>query len=167
MTPKKLKSFGLALIVVIASAIGVATAHAAASYLLAYPKAGYETSSSVFTLKADTTSVDVVRYYSKFSYAHLAYQGTTTFTVSLISGATITSFDISPHSYGLNVTATKSGANLTFSVPQVNSRYLLVRISIAFQGGLALYYYTRRRHVETFLRETPAWIRRQLLELNH
>ena len=129
MTPKKLKSFGLALIVVIASAIGVATAHAAASYLLAYPKAGYETSSSVFTLKADTTSVDVVRYYSKFSYAHLAYQGTTTFTVSLISGATITSFDISPHSYGLNVTATKSGANLTFSVPQVNSRYLLVRIS--------------------------------------
>ena len=84
MTPKKLKSFGLALIVVIASAIGVATAHAAASYLLAYPKAGYETSSSVFTLKADTTSVDVVRYYSKFSYAHLAYQGTTTFTVSIL-----------------------------------------------------------------------------------
>ena len=52
-----------------------------------------------------------------------------TFTVSLKSGATITSFDISPHSYGLNATATKSGANLTFSVPQVKSRYLAVKIS--------------------------------------
>ncbi len=114
--------------VLIASAIGTAT-HAAASYLLAYPKASYETSSSVFTLKADNTSVDVVRYYNKYSCAHLAYEGTVTFTVSLKSGATITSFDISPHSYGLVATATKSGANLTFSVPQVKSRYLVVKIS--------------------------------------
>lgn len=115
--------------VLMASAIGSTNALAAASYLLAYPKAGYETSSSVFTLKADNTSVDVVHYFNEYSYAHLAYEGTVTFTVTLKSGATITSFDISPHSYGLDAVATKSGANLTFSVPQVNSRYLMVKIS--------------------------------------
>ena len=38
--------------------------------------------------------------------------------------------------------------------------------SLAFQGGLALYYYTRRRQVEAFVRETPDWVRRQLLELD-
>jgi Trk-type K+ transport system membrane component len=38
--------------------------------------------------------------------------------------------------------------------------------SAAFQGGLALYYHTRRRQVEAFVRETPDWVRRQLLELD-
>jgi hypothetical protein len=37
---------------------------------------------------------------------------------------------------------------------------------LLYCGGLALYYYTRRRHVEAFVRETPDWIRRQLLELD-
>ncbi len=129
ITVQKLKHCTLALLLLMTSVIGATSAHAAASYLLAYPKAGYETSSSVFTLKADNTSVDVVHYYNKYSYAHLAYQGTATFTVTLKSGAAITSFDISPHSCGLNAVAAKSGANLTFSVPQVNSRYLVVKIS--------------------------------------
>ncbi len=126
---QKLKGRALALLILTANATGAATADAAASYLLPYPKTSYEISSSVYTLKVDNASVDVVKYYNRYSYAHLAYEGTATFTVSLKSGATITSFDISPHSYGLNATATKSGANLTFTVPQVNSRYLVVKIS--------------------------------------
>ncbi len=133
MTPrmilKKLKRYALALLVLLAGAIGATTTDAAASYLLPYAKAAYETSSSVYTLKADNTAVDVVRYFNKYSYAHLAYEGTATFTVSLKSGAAITSFDISPHSYGLNAAAIKSGATLTFSVPQAKSRYLVVKIS--------------------------------------
>ena len=71
----------------------------------------------------------MVHYFNEYSYAHLAYEGTVTFTVTLKSGATITSFDISPHSYGLDAVATMSGANLIFSVAQANSRYLVVKIS--------------------------------------
>lgn len=41
--------------ILMTSAIGATSAHATATYLLAYPKAGYETSSSVYTLKADNT----------------------------------------------------------------------------------------------------------------
>lgn len=43
---------------------------------------------------------------------------------------------------------------------------LVIFLSVAYCGGLALYYYSRRRHVEAFHRETPDWIRRQLLELD-
>ena len=104
-----------------AGASAGASGDAGAPYLKAYSKAPYETSSSVFTLKVNGTSVDVVRYYNLYSYAHLAYEGPATFTVSLKSGTAITSFDISPHSYGLNAMATKNGPDLTFSRVQANS----------------------------------------------
>jgi hypothetical protein len=32
-------------------------------------------------------------------------------------------------------------------------------LSMLFQGGNALYYFTRRRHVEDFIAETPQWVR--------
>jgi hypothetical protein len=32
-------------------------------------------------------------------------------------------------------------------------------LSVIFQGGNALYYFTRRRHVEDFIAETPQWVR--------
>jgi hypothetical protein len=32
-------------------------------------------------------------------------------------------------------------------------------LSILFQGGNAFYYFTRRRHLENFVAETPAWVR--------
>jgi hypothetical protein len=32
-------------------------------------------------------------------------------------------------------------------------------LSAVFQGGTALYYFSRRRHVEDFVAETPAWVR--------
>jgi polygalacturonase len=126
--PNRSKGVAFLLMIVMAG-IGAAAANASALYLKAYAKASYETTSSVYTLKVDNTSVDVVKYFNKYSYAHLAYEGTATFAVTLKSGVTITSFDISPHSYGLNPTATKSGATLTFNLPQVDSRYLVVRIS--------------------------------------
>lgn len=42
---------------------------------------------------------------------------------------------------------------------------LVVLLSIVFQGGMALYYYTRRRYVDAFNRQTPAWIRRLFIEV--
>ncbi len=92
------KSRVLFFIGLMASLIIATSANAAATYLKAYTKAGYETSSSVFTLKVDNTPVDVVKYFNRYSYAHLAYEGAATFAVTLKSGSTITSFDISPHS---------------------------------------------------------------------
>ena len=41
---------------------------------------------------------------------------------------------------------------------------LVILLSAASQGGMALYYYTRRRHIEAFNRKTPPWIRRLLVE---
>ena len=35
----------------------------------------------------------------------------------------------------------------------------VIVVSVLFQGGNALYYFTRRRHVEDFIAETPQWVR--------
>jgi hypothetical protein len=35
----------------------------------------------------------------------------------------------------------------------------IIAISVVFQGFNSLYYFSRRKHVEAFLAETPAWIR--------
>lgn len=49
----------------------------------------------------------------------------------------------------------------------VRAFYLLVMLlSIILQGGLAWYYFTRRRHLEALQRSTPAWIRRLFEEVN-
>jgi hypothetical protein len=34
-----------------------------------------------------------------------------------------------------------------------------IALSVLFQGGNALYYFTRRRHVKDFIAETPQWVR--------
>jgi hypothetical protein len=34
-----------------------------------------------------------------------------------------------------------------------------IALSVLFQGGNALYYFTRRRHLDRFLAETPEWVR--------
>ncbi len=42
---------------------------------------------------------------------------------------------------------------------------LVIVLSAIFQGGLAVYYFSRRRYLEAAQRETPAWIRRVLTEV--
>ena len=42
---------------------------------------------------------------------------------------------------------------------------LVILVSAAFQGGMALYYFTRRKHVEAFNRETPEWVRKIFVEV--
>jgi hypothetical protein len=41
---------------------------------------------------------------------------------------------------------------------------LVIVVSIFSQGGLALYYFTRRKRLEAFARETPEWVRRLFIE---
>jgi hypothetical protein len=42
---------------------------------------------------------------------------------------------------------------------------LVIFFSAVFQGGMAAYYFTRRRHIESFNRKTPPWIRRLFVEI--
>ena len=42
---------------------------------------------------------------------------------------------------------------------------VLILVSVGFQGGLALYYFSRRKYVEAFNRETAEWVRKILLEV--
>jgi hypothetical protein len=41
---------------------------------------------------------------------------------------------------------------------------LVIILSVLFQGGLAYYYYTRRKFLDAFQREVPPWVRRLLVE---
>jgi hypothetical protein len=41
---------------------------------------------------------------------------------------------------------------------------LVIVLSVFFQGGLAYYYFTRRKFLEAFLRQVPPWVRRLLVE---
>ena len=41
---------------------------------------------------------------------------------------------------------------------------LVLVLSVLFQGGLAYYYFTRRKFLEAFQRQTPPWVRRLLVE---
>lgn len=66
-------------------------AHAAATYMIAYPAAPYDSASGSYTLKADNTTVPVSSYYDgRYSFGHLAFEGTTTFVLSTRDGAAIT-----------------------------------------------------------------------------
>lgn len=42
---------------------------------------------------------------------------------------------------------------------------LIIALSLAYQGGLAVYYFTRRKYLLAFRRDTPAWIERLLAAL--
>ena len=43
---------------------------------------------------------------------------------------------------------------------------LVIVLSMAVQGSLASYYFTRKRHLETLAQHTPAWIQRLFTELD-
>lgn len=120
------------LLAVLASAalLGIQQAHATATYMLAYPAAPYDGASGTYTLKADSTTIPVTAYYGgRYSFGHLAFEGTTTFVLSTRNGAAITSYNISPHDFG--ITGSVSGSHLTFSVTQGKSTYLIISVSTA------------------------------------
>jgi polygalacturonase len=77
-------------------------AHASATYLLAYPAAPYDTPSATYTLKADKTNIPLTSFYGgRYSFGHLAFQGTATFVLTVKCGQAITGYNISPHAFGV------------------------------------------------------------------
>ncbi len=81
--------------------------------MLAYPAAPYDGANGTYTLKADSTTIPVTSYYGgRYSFGHLAFEGTATFVLSTRNGAAITSYNISPHDFGIK--GSVSGANVTF-----------------------------------------------------
>ncbi len=89
-----------------------------------YPAPSYLATSTAYTLTVNSQSVDVRKNFD-YSFAQFSYSGTATFTITAKDN--IDSYDISPHSYG--VKATKSGKNLTFSLSQAKSRYLVIKVN--------------------------------------
>ena len=122
-------TFGTLLVLLALSFLGVSPAHATATYMLAYPAAPYDSPSGTYTLKADNTTIPVTSFYNgRYSYGHLAFQGTTTFTLTTTpSKGAITSYNISPHAFG--ITGSINGSSLTFSVTQHQSTYLIISVS--------------------------------------
>lgn len=100
------------------------------TYFKAYPKAEYEVTSSDYSVTVNGQSVDTVAYFEyqngvyRYSYAHLAYEGTAQFEIKNLHGD-ITDYNLSPHSYGIE--ATVSGDTISFSLEQKDSRYLVLR----------------------------------------
>ncbi|OCT15164.1 hypothetical protein A8709_13745 [Paenibacillus pectinilyticus] len=95
---------------------------ASAATVVTYPS--HFGTSSAYTLKVDSTTIRVARQFD-YSFAQLSYSGTGTFKVT--ASENITSYNISPHSYGIE--ATVSGKDLTFTLPQAGSRYLVIKIN--------------------------------------
>ena len=104
---------------------------ATATYFKAYKKANFEPTSKHYELKVNGQNVDVVSYYyDRFDYAHIAFEGTTTFEIKAKHGD-IQFYNVSPHSY--NIKSQVSGNTLKFDLTQAESRYLVIKITA---GGI-------------------------------
>ncbi|WP_337102549.1 RICIN domain-containing protein [Paenibacillus sp. YIM B09110] len=97
---------------------------ASAGTVVTYPTPAYFATSTAYSLSVDSTAVKVVKHFD-YSFAQFSYSGTSTFKVT--AKDTITSYNISPHSYGIS--ATVSGKDLTFTLPQAGSRYLVITVN--------------------------------------
>ncbi|WP_438347969.1 glycosyl hydrolase family 28-related protein [Paenibacillus sp. FA6] len=95
-----------------------------AATTVTYPTPSYFATSTAYSLKVDSTTVNVAKHFD-YSFAQLSYSGMATFKVTAKDN--ITSYNISPHSYGIS--ATVSGKELTFSLPQSGSRYLVITVN--------------------------------------
>lgn len=124
MLKRKLASIMLAFALVASVITGVfpQTSHAAAT-IQNYPMPSIYTPSSVFSLKADDSSVPVISYQNEYDYAEFSFSGTVTLEVT--ASQNITSYSISPAVK--NIAGTVDGNKLTFTLS--TSTYVIVRIN--------------------------------------
>lgn len=114
----------LLLLAMISSIIGFSPQKSyAAAMIQSYPMPSIYTASSVFTLKADSTSIPVIDYEPEYDYAHFSFSGTVTMEVTV--NEAITSYSISP--LAKNITGTVDGNKLTFTLS--TSTYVIVEIN--------------------------------------
>lgn len=71
-------------------------------------------------------------------------------------GAMTSQMDSSTRQEMLNMVGDLEGLYKTATLAMYGGA---IALSVLFQGGNALYYFTRRRHVEDFIAETPQWVR--------
>lgn len=95
----------------------------AAATIQSYPMPSIYSASSVFSLKADNTSIPVISYVPKYDYAEFSFSGTVNIEVQV--GEAITSYSISP--LAKNITAGINGNKLTFTLSA--STYVIVEIN--------------------------------------
>ncbi|MFD0670899.1 glycosyl hydrolase family 28 protein [Cohnella sp. GCM10027633] len=99
---------------------------ASANTISPYALPSIYASSSVFSVKANGTTIPVVNYTGDYDYAHFSMSpGTTTIEVTLLGQSSIGSYTISPRKLG--ITGSVSGNKLTFSIP--NDEYLIIKIA--------------------------------------
>jgi hypothetical protein len=114
----------LLFLAVIFSIIGLLpkTSYAAAT-IQSYPMPSIYTASSVFSLKADNTSVPVISYMQDYDYAEFSFSGTV--SIEVTASENITSYSISPKAK--NIAGTVNGNKLTFTLS--SSTYVIVNIN--------------------------------------
>lgn len=94
-----------------------------ANAIQSYPMPSIYASSSVFSLKADNTTIPVVSYVSEYDYANFSFSGTVTLQITV--NEPITSYSISP--LAKNIQGNVNGNTLTFSLDE--STYVIVEIN--------------------------------------
>ncbi|TPX12707.1 uncharacterized protein E0L32_000884 [Thyridium curvatum] len=92
-----------------------------------YPRPALYSASTDFSLTVGGTSVPTVKFYDGYDYAQLSMDEgkDTEYKITLSSGASISSYSISPKK--LKIAATVSGSTLTFKVKK--AYYLIVKIN--------------------------------------
>lgn len=124
---KKLKLLSILLaICILASLLAVSPLTANAATVVSYPLPSCYTTTSQYTVSANSTNIPVIdtsAVFEYYNYCHFSFSGTTTITIT--ASETINTYSISP--LALGITATKSGNTLTFTLSQ--SRYLFVKIN--------------------------------------
>ena len=104
----------------------VAPLPVSAATVVSYPLPSCYTTTSQYTVSADSTNIPVIdssAVFEYYNYCHFSFSGTTTITIT--ASETINTYNISP--LALGITATKSGNTLTFTLSE--SRYLIVKIN--------------------------------------
>ncbi len=86
----------------------------AQGFLVSYPTEPYSVASSNYTVYVNETQVFAgrVAYNNDVSYAHFGFAGKVTVRVRV--SATVGTYNLSPHSYGIS--STKSGQDITFDL---------------------------------------------------
>lgn len=94
-----------------------------ATAIQSYPMPSIYTASSVFSLKANSTSVPVISYVADYDYAEFSFSGTV--TIEITASESISTYSISP--LAKNIIGTVAGNKLSFTLS--TSTYVIVEIN--------------------------------------
>ncbi len=116
----------LFVICVMSGMLTIAPVPTKAATVISYPLPSCYTTSSLYTVKADSTNIPVIdgtTTFTNYNYCNFSFSGTTTITIT--ASESISTYSISP--LHLGITGTKNGNTLTFTLS--SSQYLIVKIN--------------------------------------